>query len=280
MIAPRLASPSDRVRTCAPVLQNGDVAIGDANGGYTIWRLARSVQMKIRLAVAAVLTCLTIFPFAQQSAGQTALLSAQEALAALDRSPRWEEWARIADGADVVNAWMVFPEREDNAPIVLVIHDVSGLTDPVRAAADQLAAAGFIAITPDLLSGKSSGGYGTAAIDSDETAAITRALSQDEVHRRLAAVVKHASGLKKRTSVRAGIKASAPLVPGASGQVGVVGFGWGADIALGFTAPQTEVKAVIAYSAASSSDVGAPTLRLNNGGWPQAIEFLKMHLEQ
>lgn len=236
-------------------------------------------QILVRLATAAVLAGLTVFPF-EQSAGQTPLQSAQDALAALDHSPRWEEWARVTDGSDVVNAWMVFPEREDNAPIVLVIHDAAGLTDPVRAAADRLAASGFIAITPDLLSGKSSGGYGSAAIDSDATTAITTALSSDEVNRRLAAVIKHAGGLKKRTSVRAGIKASAPLVPGASGQVGVVGFGWGADVALGFSAPQTEVKAVIAYNATSSSDVGAPTLRLDGNDWSRAIEFLKMRLEQ
>jgi carboxymethylenebutenolidase len=52
---------------------------------------------------------------------------------------------------DEVDAWVVYPERSDVAPVVIVIHEIYGLTDWLRAAADQVAAEGFIAVAPDLL---------------------------------------------------------------------------------------------------------------------------------
>src|SRR4030065_372067 len=53
------------------------------------------------------------------------------------------------------------PHGEEKAPVVIVIQEILGLTDWIRAVADRLAAEGFIAIAPDLLSGKGPGGGGT-----------------------------------------------------------------------------------------------------------------------
>lgn len=76
--------------------------------------------------------------------------TANERLAA---SPRKAEWVTIRSGADSVRAWVVYPAgARRNAPVVLAIHDNQGMSNWIRAVADQLAAHGFIAIAPDLLS--------------------------------------------------------------------------------------------------------------------------------
>ena len=56
--------------------------------------------------------------------------------------------------SDSVRAWVVYPERSTKAPVVVVVHEIFGLSTWVRGVADQLAADGFIAIAPDLLTGK------------------------------------------------------------------------------------------------------------------------------
>ena len=55
------------------------------------------------------------------------------------------------EGGDSVRAWVVYPERSTNAPVVVVVHEIFGLSTWVRGVADQLAADGFIGIAPDLL---------------------------------------------------------------------------------------------------------------------------------
>lgn len=84
--------------------------------------------------------------------GQEAVVppGAEETEARLATSPRHGEWVTVRTGpSDSVNAWVVFPERPDAAPVVLVVHEIFGLSHWVRAVADQLAADGFIAIAPD-----------------------------------------------------------------------------------------------------------------------------------
>src|SRR5205807_5674775 len=49
---------------------------------------------------------------------------------------------------------MVYPERKDKAPAVLVIQEIFGLTDWLRSLCDELAENGVIAIAPDFLNGQ------------------------------------------------------------------------------------------------------------------------------
>src|ERR1700752_556099 len=84
----------------------------------------------------------------------TFTVSAQDwAKAKLEKSPRHQEWVQVKQGERQVHCFVVFPEVKDKPTAVIVIHENRGLTDWVRNVADQLAAAGFIAIAPDLLSG-------------------------------------------------------------------------------------------------------------------------------
>jgi carboxymethylenebutenolidase len=130
----------------------------------------------------------------------------EEAKARLNNSPRHGEWVSIDAGSgDIVDAWLVFPERSDNAPVVIVIHEIYGLTDWVRAVADQLAAEGFIAIAPDFLSGKGTGGKGSSAINRDDARRLIQSLSWNEIVLRLDATAKYA--VSPATEKLAAIKA-------------------------------------------------------------------------
>ena len=229
-------------------------------------------EKRIRIIASTVLFFMALLGTPQQwvSAQPMAIPPREEeALAWLDSSPRWEEWARIRDGKEVLNAWMVFPERSDKAPVVIVLHEESGLTDWICAVADQLAAEGFIAIVPDLLSGKAPGGYGSFAVDTETAASLVSAINMEEVNRRLDAVVQHAGSLKQR-AVRSGIKPQNQVVPAPSGKIGVVGFGWGGSVAFQYAAVQSSLSAaVVCYGASPSSTVlanlQAPVLGLYAG---------------
>src|SRR5206468_11037479 len=111
------------------------------------------------------------------------------AKARLNGSPRHAELATVDVRGTPVRVWVVYPERKDAAPAVIVIHEIFGLTDWIRAVADQLAADGFVAVAPDLLSGKGPGGGGTDAFASrDDAVKAVSALPRDEVIARLDAV--------------------------------------------------------------------------------------------
>jgi carboxymethylenebutenolidase len=110
---------------------------------------------------------------------------------ALNASPRHGEWVDVPlpGSSTPVRSWVVHPERADDAPVVIVIMEIYGLTDWIRAVADQVAAEGYIAIAPDLLSGMGPGGGGTAEFASrDDVVAGVRALDSNEAMRRLDAV--------------------------------------------------------------------------------------------
>jgi carboxymethylenebutenolidase len=92
------------------------------------------------------------------------------AKAKLEKSPRHGEWVTIKSGDRNVQAFVVYPEVKGKAPVVVVIHEIFGMTDWVRETADQVAAAGYIAIAPDLLSGSGPNGGGSSAYPSVDDA--------------------------------------------------------------------------------------------------------------
>ena len=95
---------------------------------------------------------------------------AETATQRLDSSPRHGEWITVDAAGRPVRTWVVHPQRGDKAPVVVVIHEIFGLTDWVRGVADQLAADGFLAVAPDLLSGKGRDGGGTETFASRDDA--------------------------------------------------------------------------------------------------------------
>jgi len=72
----------------------------------------------------------------------------------LNSSPRHAEWVDIKMGDRTIKAFVVYPERKDKAPAVLVVQEIFGLTDWLRSMCDELAENGVIAIAPDFLNGQ------------------------------------------------------------------------------------------------------------------------------
>lgn len=120
------------------------------------------------------------------------LPTAVNAKSMLNTMSRHREWVRVETGSGMVFAFVVYPDRSNSAPVVLVTEKDRGATDWARAAADQAAAAGFIAIVPDVLTGLGPDGGATNSFASPEHAA--RALSElgaKEATKRVEAVRQH-----------------------------------------------------------------------------------------
>lgn len=180
---------------------------------------------------------------------------AENAAQALVDSPRHCEWATIerAEGAPI-KAWVVYPERADKAPVVIVIHEIFGLTDWIRAVADALAAEGFIAVAPDLLSGMGPGGGGTESFAGDAVREAIRGLTHEETARRLDDV-----------------RAWALALPAAGERCAALGFCWGGSAAFAYAAAQPELDASVVYYGAAPTDedalrrIACPVLGLYGG---------------
>jgi carboxymethylenebutenolidase len=165
-------------------------------------------------------------------------------------SPRHAEWAMIDAGhGDSVRVWLVYPERSEPAPVVLVVHEIFGLSTWIRGVADQLAADGFIAAAPDLLSGA-----GVPEVDGQpdpEAARVAiRSIQPGDVQRRLSAVAAWATSL-----------------PAALPSYGIVGFCWGGTVAFEHAASAPALGASVVYYGTSPAEgtlqrVTAPVLGL------------------
>jgi carboxymethylenebutenolidase len=156
--------------------------------------------------------------------------TAEHAARAVKESPRHGEWAdiKMADGT-ILKSWVVYPERPTKTGVVLVIHDIRGLSDITRAVGDQLAQDGFIAIVPDFLSGKGPDGGGSASLGTGVGQAI-QALTPADVKARLDAAMEYGKKL-----------------PASNGKTGVVGFCWGGARSFGYAAAQPGLNAAVVY---------------------------------
>jgi carboxymethylenebutenolidase len=80
--------------------------------------------------------------------------SATTAADRLAKSPRHREYVSFPTPGvpgDSIRAWVFYPQVSGKAPVVVVIHEIFGMTTWVKAVGDQIAADGFIAIVPDLI---------------------------------------------------------------------------------------------------------------------------------
>jgi carboxymethylenebutenolidase len=150
---------------------------------------------------------------------------AQEwAKARLNNSPRHAEWVEIKSSGDrKIKAFIVYPERKDKAPVVLVIHEIFGLTDWVRGLCDQLAENGVIAIAPDLLSGQ-------VLEDVDAARKATSALPEQQIQADLDATSDYA--LK---------------IPAGNGTLAVCGFCWGGGWVFTYANMNPKLKAAYSF---------------------------------
>ncbi len=153
------------------------------------------------------------------------------AKARLEKSPRHGEWVKIKQGSREVESFITYPEVKDKATAVVVIHEVFGLSDWVRGMTDQLAEAGYIAIAPDLLSGKGPNGGGTADLGgSDGARNVIGSLPPNQVTADLNAIVEYVSKL-----------------PSCNGKVVVMGFCWGGGETFRYATNNKKIKAALSF---------------------------------
>jgi carboxymethylenebutenolidase len=160
------------------------------------------------------------------------------------------EFVKIDAGGTPMSAWVVHPRGTAKKPIVIVIHEIFGLSDWIRAVADQLAVEGFIAVAPDLLSGHGpNGGDSPSFASQAEMTETTLKLSPAEIRSRLKAARDWALKL-----------------PNASEKTASVGFCFGGNQSFALAIDEPALNAGVVYYGMAPSDEGAaqfvPSTRL------------------
>ena len=163
----------------------------------------------------------------------------------LNKSPRHSEWVDLKHGDRTVKAFVVYPEVKTKAPAVLVIHEIFGLTDWAKSLADELAAAGYIAIAPDLLSapGKDTQSYP----DQDAAIKAVSALKASRIFPDLDAAADYVTKL-----------------PACNGTLAVTGFCWGGGWSFAYANHNPHLKAAFVFygpgpeSAAGAAKIACP----------------------
>ncbi len=175
------------------------------------------------------------------ASGWRATAFAQDwASAKLDQSPRHEEWVTLKHDARAVQCFVVYPEVKAAAPAVLIIHEIFGLTDWAKDLADQVAAAGYVAIAPDLLTGIGSNGGGTSELAAQGTSNVTRAVSALPPAQVIADLDAAADYIEK--------------VPACNGRLLVAGFCWGGTKAFVYATHRADAKAVFVFYGTAPAD--------------------------
>src|SRR2546430_5540507 len=152
----------------------------------------------------------------------------------LAKSPRHQEWVKVKNGTREVSSFVVYPEVKTKAAAVVVIHEIFGMTDWVQLLADEVAANGYIAIAPDLLSGVS-----LPAGDANAVGKAIRDLPPDQITADLNAVADYVSKL-----------------PAANGQIAVTGYCWGGTQSFRYATNNPKLQAAFVFygSAPESKD--------------------------
>src|SRR5579864_6191857 len=187
--------------------------------------------MKKIIAVAAIACFSFSYAAAQEWAKQN-----------LEKSSRHQEWVKIKHDNREVNTFVVYPEVKSKAPVVIVIHEIFGLTDWARSVADELAAKGYIAIAPDLLSGMGPKGGGSSEFSSSDVGKAISALNPDQITADLNAVADYA---KK--------------IPAANGKIAVSGFCWGGGQSFRFATNRKDLSAAFVFYGPGPENVSSIT---------------------
>jgi len=165
------------------------------------------------------------------------------AKARLEASPRHHEYVTLKHDSRSIQAFVVYPEIKDKATAVILIHEISGLSDWAKEMADELAGQGFIVIAPDLISGLGPNGGGSSEFPSQDAA------------------VKAVSGLDPNI-VTADLDAAAEYakhLPPANGKIATVGFCWGGGKSFAFATHRKDLSAAFVFYGPGPADVTSIT---------------------
>src|SRR5712692_8813524 len=159
------------------------------------------------------------------------LASAQDwARATLEKSSRHREWVTVKHDGRSVETFVVYPESKGKTPVVLIIHEIFGMTDWVQGLADQVAAAGYIAVAPDLLSGMGPNGGRSTDFAEGKTMEAVSHLNPDQVTADLNAAADYALKL-----------------PASNGKLLVAGFCWGGGQTFRFATNRADLAATFVF---------------------------------
>jgi carboxymethylenebutenolidase len=147
----------------------------------------------------------------------------------ITKSPRHSEWVTLKHDGRNVETLVVYPETKDKRPVVIIIHEIFGLSDWAQELADEVAAAGYIAVAPDLLSGMAPNGGRTKDFKDGITEAVSK-LNPDQVIADLNAAADYA---KK--------------IPASNGKLFVGGFCWGGGQTFRFATNRGDVSAAFVF---------------------------------
>ena len=183
------------------------------------------------LNLLAAMACLMLasIVLADDKAGANLPGSADSVADKLKSSPRHGEWVDVPMGDVKIKTFVVYPEVKDKAPVVIVIHEIFGMSDWVRGVADQLAAEGFVAVAPDLLSGMGPDGGGTESLGNKVGETIRKLTPEDQA--------------KRIDAVRDWAIAQ----PGASDKTATIGFCWGGGASFNYATHQPKLNAAVVY---------------------------------
>ncbi|MFP5203902.1 MAG: dienelactone hydrolase family protein [Acidobacteriota bacterium] len=197
----------------------------------------RLLQLSLVVAVWIVAVCAALTMRPSQ-------VSAQDwAKQILDKSPRHQEWVKVPSGNRTIQAFVVYPEVSKKAPVLVMIHEIFGMSDWVRSMADQLAAQGYIVIAPDLLSGAGPNNGGSSAYpDQDARVKAVSMLDPDQVMSDLNATADYAEKL-----------------PAANGKLAVIGFCWGGGKSFQFATVRRDLSAAFVFYGPQPKDIAAIT---------------------
>jgi carboxymethylenebutenolidase len=179
--------------------------------------------------------------------------SEEQAKAALEKSPRHGEYVdiKLPGGGTPIRTWVVYPERKEKAGVVILVHEIYGLSDWLRGVADQLAKEGFIAVAPDLISGLGPNGGGTdSAASRDDVVALVRKLTPEMTIARLDAVRDYAVKL-----------------PSANGKTATIGFCWGGGQSFAYAVHQPGLAAAVVYYGTPPETADLPKIKAPVAGF-------------
>ena len=159
----------------------------------------------------------------------------------LEASSRHREYVTLKHGDRSLQAVVVYPEVKTKATVVVMIHEIFGLSDWAKEMADELAAAGYIVIAPDLLSGMGANGAGSESFTAQD------------------AVMKAVSALPP-DQVLADLDAAADFgkkLPASNGKTAVAGFCWGGGKSFAFATHRKDLSAAFVFYGPPPPDVSA-----------------------
>jgi len=139
---------------------------------------------------------------------------------------------------------VAYPESPGKAPGIVVIHEIFGMSDWIQNVTDEFAAAGYLAVAPDLLSGMAPNGGGTKDIPADQVMQAVRNLPPDQITADLNAVADYCKSL-----------------PACNGKVAVVGFSWGGGQAFRFATNRRDLSAAFVFYGSGPAADAIPNIQ-------------------